>query len=236
MGAIVNSKVITVLLSVGLFCFSHLAYSKPKFDAPPRAKVELISSSLKTEGIELSIRRFEVISMTVEEVLNFYREEWGERVGETDLPPWKMIGTKQKENYWNVQVQRLSGGGSWGYLSVSDLPDILKNKKPLGIEANAQKRFPMMTGSQVVNDLLHDDVGKKARTLMLRNSSSVSSNADYYRNHYIARGYKATMDKSDLRSRTYLLEFNKLNETVSLVLDSNQGQTTVVANEVKNGF
>lgn len=207
-----------------------------KFDAPPQASVQWVSQSGQIEGMQLSIRRFEVSSMSVQDVLQYYHNKWKERAAETEMPPWKMIGTVAGKEYWNVQVQPRSGGGAWGYLSISDLPDVLKKKKPFGSEANSRNRFPAMAGSQIINDFQQKDVGKKGRTLLIKNDFSVSSNANYYRNYYQSRGYHVTTDQSDIRTGSYVMIFNKLNQSVSLAINQVDGQTNVVANEVTGGL
>jgi len=236
MGAIVKIRFILKVFMCCVVFFSTNVFAKRGFEAPPKATVQWVSQSGKVEGMDLSIRRFEIHNMSVDDVLAYYEKKWKGKAAQSDLKPWKMIGTVRGKEYWNVQVQSRASGGSWGYLSVSDLPDVLKNKKPFGVEARQGKKFPSLTGSSVINDFSQDDVGKKGRTLLIQNESSVATNANYYRNYYVGRGYGVSMDQSDLRSASYVLVFNKLNESVSLAITRSGDKTSVVANEVIRGF
>jgi len=232
----VNIRLILKILMCCLVFFSANISAKRGFEAPPKATVQWVSQKGKVEGMNLAIRRFEIHNMSVDDVLAYYEKKWKGKAAQSDLKPWKMIGTVRGKEYWNVQVQSRVGGGSWGYLGVSNLPDVLKKKKPFGIEARQGKRFPSLAGSNVVNDFEQDDIGKKGRTLLIQNKSSVATNANYYRNYYVSRGYGVAMDQSDLRSASYAMVFNKLNESVSLGITRSGDKTSVVANEVIRGF
>ena len=85
--------------------------------------------------------------MRVEQVLAFYRGQWPDEFAESEMPPWKMIGSRQGDEFLNVQVQPKGTNKSWGYLSVSDLPKRL-DKKQYSLQMG--KRFPMMSGSRTV--------------------------------------------------------------------------------------
>lgn len=235
MGGIVNIKYV---IAFSLTCFTLSAFAGPRFDPPPRATVEWVAPDTQAEGMQLQIRRFEVPSMTVEDVLKFYRQKWKELAAETELPPWQMIGTKQGGEYWNVQVQPRSDGGAWGFLSVSDLPDMIDKGKPIGSNATkgTGKNFPMMGGSVVISDLSQKDIGSTGRTLLLENDFSVSSNANFYRNYYESRGYNTMADQADARANSHVLVMNKMNKGVSVTINKVEGKTSIVANEVKSGF
>jgi hypothetical protein len=203
------------------------------FAGPPKAKVQWVSQNIKTLGMQMQIRRFETISMSDEQVLQHYRDKWQEQAAETDNRPWKMIGTRSGDQYFNVQVQGLGRHGAWGYLSVSDLPAIADRKKKLEFSQGAG--FPKMSGSRVINDQKHSDYGRKARTLLIENSFSVSANAIYYRQHYAAKGFAAVTDFADTRKKNHVLLVNKDNTEVAVTIHRINGKTQVVANEVKHG-
>lgn len=204
------------------------------FDAPPKAKVEWVTPDAKVEGMALKVRRFEVSKMTMDEVLEFYRDEWKDEFAEVEMPPWQMIGTKQGKEYWNVQVQPAVNGGAWGYLGVSDLPELLEKGKALG--GGQGKGFPKMAGSTVVNDNSYKDIGKKSRTLLLQNKFSVKSNVSYYRNHYGNSGWNIVVDRPAKISGGHVLYLSKGSESLGLTFSQNEGKTSVVANKVKHGF
>jgi len=231
-GAIVSFSKTLLLISLLLLpCFS---WAGRGFDAPPKAKVEWVTPDAKTEGMQLQVRKFTVLNMSMDDVLTFYREEWEGEFAEVDMQPWKMIGTKQGKEYWNVQVQPRAGGGAWGYLGVSDLPELLEKGRKLG--GRKGKGFPQMAGSTVVNDNRYKDVGKKSRTIMLQNKFSVVSNVAYYRNHYANNGWHTAMDRSSQLNGGHVLYLSKGSESLGMTFSRSDGKTSVVANEVVHGY
>lgn len=221
-------------LSLLICLLPSFVWAGVKFEVPPKAKVEWVSPHAQADGMTLGIRRFEVSSMTVDEVLNFYRDIWKDQSAEVDFPPWKMIGTKQRGEYWNVQVQAMAGGGAWGYLGISDLPELLEKGRQLGDRKG--KGFPKMAGSVVIDDNRYKDIGKRSRMLMLQNKFSVASNVSYYRNHYNNNGWVTVMDRPAIPTGGHVLYLSKGSESLSLTINRDNGKTSVVANEVKHGY
>lgn len=231
-GGIVNfNRLLLFFLLLGM---PLLILAGPRFEAPPKAAVEWVAPESKVEGMQLKVRKFTVLNMNMDDVLAFYRKEWEGEFAEVAMPPWKMIGTKQNKEYWNVQVQPRSGGGAWGYLGVSDLPELLEKGRKLG--GRKGKGFPQMAGSMVVNDNRYKDIGKKSRTLLLQNKFSVASNVSYYRNHYVNTGWNTVMDRPSQLNGGHVLYMSKGSESLGLTFSRSDGKTSVVANEVVHGY
>lgn len=223
-------------ISLGLLLWLLLplsAHAGDGFPAPPDADVQVVAASTTALGMSLRIRRFEV-DMPVEQVLEFYRNLWDEDFAETEMSPWKMIGSRRGDEYHNVQVQKNSAGKSWGYLSISDLPGRLDDKT---YSIQVGKSFPMMSGSRLLDDQLSNDVGKTGRVLLIRNGFSPRSNAIFYRKHYQRQGWELLMNETTRpRQRGYALLFRKAHQTVGFTINEMQGQTLVVANPVDRGM
>jgi hypothetical protein len=228
----IKSRVIALCL--GYLLQPSYALAKQGFDGPPKASMQWVSQETQAMGMQMQIRRFQSNTLSVEGVLAHYRKIWGDQSAETDMPPWKMIGTKRGGRFWNVQVQSSGRRSSWGYLSTSDLPAIAEGKKKLVL--NQGQNFPKMAGSTVLNDFLQKDIGRKARTLLIENQFSVTSNTSFYREHYQNNGYAAVMDQANGRSSTHVLMLSKLKKEVTLTIQNSGGKTQVVVNEVEHGF
>jgi len=193
----------------------------------------MISSSTTALGMQLSIRRFEV-DMPVERVLAYYRDLWKDGFAETQMKPWKMIGRRNDGEYHNVQVRKTDSGKAWGYLSISDLPARLDDKK---YSIQMGKIFPMMNGSTLLDDQLSNDIGKEGRLLLIQNDFSPRSNANFYRKHYQRQGWELLMNETTRpRQRGYALFFRKEHKTVVVTINDMQGKTLVVANPVSRGL
>lgn len=209
------------------------AAKKDSFPIPPGANLVAVADQLNYEGMTMQVRKFDV-EMSVQEVLNFYRGSWRGMFVENDMPPWKMISSKQGDKFYTVQVQASGATKSWGYLGVSDLPRLLEKGGKLG--STAQKFFPMMDGSKVVNDLNHDDLGRKSRTLWINNRFSVSSNAEYYRSFYTQQGWTKLVDQSADASRNHVLVFQQGDKTVNMTIDKSDQGTNIIVNDIENGL
>jgi hypothetical protein len=224
-------KNICIAMVLALLCVTGVLWAaQQKFPVPPGATLVAVEDQLNYEGITLQVRKFD-IEMSMEEVLNFYRQTWQGEFVENDIPPWKMISTKQGDRFYTVQIQPTGPGACWGYLGVSDLPKVLEQGKTLG---GNKRFFPMMNGSQIVNDMDHHDIGKKGRTLLITNHFSVTSNAEYYRGFYTDKGWSKVVDVSGEPGKNHVLMFQQGSQQVSLTIDKVEQKTNIIVNDVKN--
>ncbi len=222
-----------LLLMTCLLALSGLvSAAAPDFPAPPDARVTTVSEASTVNGLPISIRRFEV-KRPVEWVLKYYRNRWqySAREGvpgylETEFGEWKMITRSEGDWFMSVQVQPDSFSSSWGHLALSNLKR--GSFKALG------SGVPMMNGSKVLNDTPSSDPGRKARTVMLSNSFSVSSNATYYRDYYTGRGWQIAMDMPIANGKHHALLFKRGTAEAQLTLQPAGDGTAVVANFINH--
>ncbi len=202
----------------------------PDFPAPPRAQVQWVSNNMIYNGRVMQIRTFNS-RLSAERVLAFYRHIW--KRGEKDRPgfresdalqPWHIISRVEDDHLLTVQVQS-AGNDSNGYLAVSRIEDVLAPKPD-----DLGNGFPMMQGSDVINDIATPDFGKDGRTLLIQNDFTVSGNANYYRNWYEDRGWRLDMDQEAAPQRQHVLAFTKGREKVNVVITRQGGRTDIVAN------
>ncbi len=157
----------------------------PDFPAPKKAKLQAVSSQMNFNDVPMSIRRFDSTEVP-ETILAFYRDLWAATAktpGPVEYPlgQWKAIASQRENCFFTVQVMADGKGGSTGFLGASTPP----SDKPL-----VKAELPMMTGSNVVNDIAHNDSGKIARTVLLTNKFSPEANAGFYRDSYTGRGWQ----------------------------------------------
>lgn len=161
-----------------------------KLDCPtfpePKAKIEWVAPYMIFNGVPMSVKRFDS-EQKPEAILAFYRAAWAASTGnqaavENTLAPWQTIGAVRGKCFFSVQVQSAGLSGSTGLLSATQASD-----KPRIIAAD--KVLPMMSGSSVINDIEHRDPGKSARTLLLSNTFSAETNADFYRRTLTDQGW-----------------------------------------------
>lgn len=203
------------------------------FPAPPDAQVASIATSTTALGMQLEIRSFNV-KHSQDEVLAFYKDLWKDQAVESEMPPWRMIGTRKDGQFLNVQVQPRDANTSWGYLSISDLPERLDNKT---YGTSMGPAFPMMNGSQVLDDQVSKDIGKSGRVLLLKNSFSPTANLNFYKQHFRGQGWEILMDEQTApRQGGYALYMTKGRESLTMTINRLDGETSIVANQVKRSL
>ncbi len=228
-GTVVISRLVALLTVVIISALGAQTANAFGFPKPPKSQVVQVSKDAQAMGMNLRIRKF-TSQLSPDEVISFYAEKWSDSVI-TEYDPWLMIGRGLKGKYYNVQVQK-KGMGSWGYLSVSDLPERLEKGD---YQLPGSKPFPAMSGSTFLDDQEHSDPHKHGRTLMLSNSYSVDANSKFYLKHYKKKGWKLTGDTqlSKMKGRVLLLQ--KANKALNLTVNRMYGKTFVVANLVTGG-
>ena len=212
---------------------------KPKFPAPPNASIEQVATNLNVNGITSDIRAFHS-NDSIEKVVRFYRKEWKRPIKKgmpgfvetIDAAPWYIISRVEDDYLMTVQVQVQANNksASWGYLSLSPLPNPDAKLPEFG------KSTPKIPGSIVMNELQHDDPGKKAITTVLSNTHSVKNNADYYRNFYIGKGWNLETDQKLGHDEGHSLVFKTRRNRVTIMVLKDNAYTRVVVNSVKNSL
>tara|TARA_Y100001935_G_scaffold255643_1_gene270416 strand:- start:19940 stop:20629 length:690 start_codon:yes stop_codon:yes gene_type:complete len=221
-------KLIPILISI-----SPLISYGSNFPEPPKSNIYSVTQSTTSLGINLQIKKFET-NLSAAEILKFYRDVWKDEYSETEMPPWRMIGIRQSNEYWNVQIQDKIGTGSWGYLSKSDLPELLDKKT---FKLPSGKGFPMMSGSIVLDDQVSKDPGRDGRVLLIKNNFTPKTNHNYYRNYFTRKGWEIVMDQEvQARESGFAIYARKGSNTITLTIGKLDGSTSIVANEVKRGL
>lgn len=212
-------------LSTSVLFSSVLTLSVNASDFPVPAWVETVevTSGAKVQGLSMKIKKF-TSEKGEREVLSYYLHLWEKRAAITKMAPWLMIGKLENDQFFNVQIQS-AGSGSWGYLSVSDLPQRL--------EEGANYDFPAMSGSQFLDSQRHSDALNTSRTYLLRNSFTVDGNSQYYINYYSQRGWRLQQDSKESGLKGRVLRFSKGREAIVLTVQAAKGGSEVVVNATK---
>ena len=196
---------------------------------PPKTQLTQVTERALVKGMNLQISQFKS-TLSVTEVVSFYQNLWPEKSIVTEFSPWTMVGSRSAQQFYNVQVQP-QGKGSWGYLSVSDLPKQLQQ----GVfgKSTKQLELPAMSGSQLIDQQRHQDLLNTSKTWVLRNSYSVDANSQYYLNYYLQRGWKLLQDTRGSGLKVRVLLLGKAGQSVSLSVRADNGQSEIVANLIK---
>lgn len=219
----------TVLLMV---CAATPVHAKtPEIPLPDDARVARLGQSMRVNGNDVIVRTFETKESTPD-VVNFYRDEWGEeRNSEPGFTvtnfkePWILI-TRIEDGYlMTVQVRPTANEGTEGLLGLSKLPERRRPPK-LG------EGFPTMGDSQVLNEVVSKDPGQSGRTMWLKNDHDLRTNVDFYRDQYSNAGWAFDIDRS-IGGIMHVLALRKGRKRVNLVLSESKKQgSQIVVNEV----
>ncbi len=218
---IVVSKFLSFIF-ITCICSTTLAVDLPN---PPDSTITQVTNSTTAFGVKMEIRRFES-RLSQEKIIEFYSKRWTDTAAITQFDPWEMIGRVDREKFVNVQVQN-GFAGSWGYLSISDLPTAIEKDK---VQIPEGKHFPKMSGSKVLSEQNHNDPIKKGRTLVISNNFSVDSNGNFYRNHYQGQGWQLVADSKGSKLKGAAMTFSKGRQLLSLTINRVNSTTSVVAN------
>ena len=222
---------------VALLCLGLVAHAQARsiLPAPPKSNIGLLGEKIVVNGIPTQIRLFST-SSSLQEVIDFYKTLWEEDVVtgvpgyiiSTDLPPWTIISRIEEEYILTVQVTSNNKRRALGYLSMIPL-DPAQRTKP-GMD------FPRMKGSMILNDTYSEDSGKKGRNILLKNSNSIKSNANFYRNHYQRLGWEEITEIPLHSGKQQVLQFRRSNKHVTLVLKAQAGATIINSQSVTEGL
>ncbi len=227
------SRLIPALL---ILCFCLPVAAKPKFPPPPKSQITRIGDNMTYNGIPMDIRLFGSRESAVE-IIDYYKGVWPKGDEKTPgyaittaLQPWTII-TYVKDGYlMTVQVSPAKkSSGSTGYLAMSRMPAADADAPDLASD------FPKLRGSYVANDIQSKDLMKRGRTIILSNSSPVSTNANFYRDHFLNRGYEAQMDRAISGGKMHTFRFQNGNQNVSIVINGGK-LTSVTAQITKEGM
>jgi hypothetical protein len=231
MTVFINKTILVTLLCLGLV--AHVQ-ARSTFPPPPKSIIGMLGNKMIVNGIPMQIRQFST-NRSLHQVIAFYKTLWEDDTDQglpgysisTALPPWTIISRIEAEYLLTVQVTSDNKRRASGYLSMSPLD-------PEQITQTGQG-FPRMKGSMILNDTVSEDSGKKGRNVLLQNSKTIKSNANFYRNHYRRLGWEEITEIPPHSGKQQVLQFRRSNKHVTLVLKEQAGATIVTSQSVTEG-
>jgi hypothetical protein len=221
---------------LALAASSGLAADGQRLDCPafplPDAKLTWVAPSIAFNGLPMQIRQFDS-GESPKAVLDYYRREWRgtrDRPGFVEYPldGWQVIAALRERCFYTVQVKASGRDGSTGLLGMSRLTDPSQVRE-------VGHNFPMMSGSNVINDIDHFDPGKRGRTLLFVNEFSTDANAGFYRRVLMSDGWNIVQDHALplTGNRTaYVMTLRRGAAETSMSITRNGESTTVLVNLV----
>jgi hypothetical protein len=157
----------------------------PDFPIPAKAKLQVVAQQMSVGNVPMKIMHLE-IAMPPAVILAYYRAKWAATAAipaavEYPLGPWQVIATRRGNCFYTAQLKPLGSNDTEGLLGVT---------APPSKSVAAKEAVPMLPGSNVVNDMGHNDSGKTARTVLLSNQFSTLTNADFYQRNLTDQGWQ----------------------------------------------
>ncbi len=217
--------------AVLLYCTAAASHSHAAVEIPTPSWVTVIpiADKMIINGMPSTVQYFEA-ERKLGDLLDYYRQQWesgnGDKVGyrEVDVDPWHVISKIDGRYLLTVQARHRNSYSTEGYLAIGDLKAFQQKK-------DRSRGIPKMQGSTVINDLTSYDPGHKGRTLLVVNTYSVASNSEFYRKHYLSRGWGQVMDQGS--DNAQVLAFRRFGKEAHLVISRPGGKTRVVMNLVE---
>lgn len=197
---------------------------------PPGSELQTVTINLLQNGHLLSIANLEGAA-SVESVLQFYREQWQEPLGENvpgfieeEAGEWSVISRPTEE--WNQVIQLKQGDSKIeGRVSVLRLEP---STDPLAAIA-------MPSGASLLSSTGADDVGHSSSTYVVFSKSGIRSMSDFYRRHFEDDGWSRVSDKKVESNQVLLLQ--RFGERLDIVVSrvSSGGTITIINKVLDNG-
>lgn len=223
-----KAAALLMLVAGGVLAAKDPLRSCPEFPTPGKARLQIVAPQMDYNGLPISIVRLETTTPPAE-VLAFYREKWAATKdvrgpAEYPLGPWQVIASMRDNCFYTVQVKPFGKDGTEGFLGLSTLPT----------GKVVKEEVPMLPGSKMLSDIAHNDPGKTARTVMLKNGFSPAANADFYRRNLGDLGWVVTshyrIDKPGQAGDVMVLKNGQ--RELSLTLTREGSESNVLLNYV----
>jgi hypothetical protein len=167
-------------------------------------------------------------SRNAADIVKFYRQLWGKQSVLDQIPGWQVIGHREGDFYFTVQV-RSDGSGSRGDIGIVRIP---AGRTQVEMGAGV----PRPSNTTVFNDIVYPDDATPARTLAMINHLSVQQNTNYYREHLAATGWKpADTHTCTSGTSSCVMNYEQGHRKMTLAVTRNAADSQIVINLMGEG-
>lgn len=216
------SLLVAAALGAGRAC----AASSPVL--PPNTQSAPVAQRIIYNGLDMRATVFQS-RLSQQQVVDFYRQQWGKAIAVNDLQASKVVGHLDGDRYTTVQVAP-DGSGSKGTIGVVQLPPSDAPRPELG------QGLPQPFGAKVVNDIAYPDDRTPARTVLMFDTLSPAQNAQWFRSHLLATGWKQDgPDRCAHDAPRCALQFERGKSRMMLLTAQGSGHAEVLMNVMNPG-
>ncbi|MCE7518342.1 hypothetical protein [Vreelandella titanicae] len=203
------------------------ATSFPDIRLPDSLSVEVVADEMQIGGLNTRVFAF-TTNDSPDDLANYFNRQWRE-VARVEAEPWDILSRREGGFLITIQSRTDVGPQTQGFIAISDMFDALDEERRA-----PNVDLPMLSGTEVVQDVHSEDAGRQSRTLVLKSSRSVIENLDYYRNHFRQSGYEPISQGALSRGDgAGVMILNRGNEELNLVATQSEVGTVVTIVKVK---
>lgn len=211
---------------LGLLCSCLLGSVVPlhggtlaRLRVPAWLQLSPVSENMVVNGVSSEVMHL-VTSRSTDEVVGLFRKLWNCGSDETvcrrvETFPWSVFSHVDDHSLTYLQIRR-AGLETIGYVVRSNLH----------ATTTTHPVVSHMQGSVVHNDLVSEEGGRSARTMLVANSYSMESNKSHYDNTLVAGGWVKVSENANLKGDVVI--YRQGHKEASLVLTQKHGRTNVV--------
>ncbi|MGE6779290.1 hypothetical protein ACQKFL_16780 [Vreelandella titanicae] len=193
----------------------------PDIRLPESLSVEVVANEMQIGGLNTRVYAF-TTNDTPDELASYFNHQWDE-VARVEADPWDILSRREGGFLITIQSRTDVGPQTQGFIAISDMFDALDEERRA-----PSVDLPMLSGTEVVQDVHSEDAGRESRTLVLKSSQSVIENLDYYRNHFRQSGYEPISQGALSRGDgAGVMILNRGNEELNVVATQSEVGTVV---------
>lgn len=190
----------------------------PVVAAPPDVPLSSAGASISLGGLPMRIHVFATDKST-DDILDFYREQWGTRRVENKVKGATVIGRKEGDYFTTVQVTS-SAGLTKGVVAITRLT--------APASAPSYDPFQAPFNSKVLSDMQSVDGGKISRQTIFTNTQSTTTNRDRLVAMMEAEGMKLEVEGAPDAQRGQALFFRGGGQEAIAAITRNGAESAVV--------
>ena len=199
-----------------------------EFDVPAGMRLEVVGDALKINGLSTQIFGFRS-DMDADGIAAHFAREWPGRVKRDRVGAWDVLSHRQRGYLVTVQTTEDRSGRTHGYLAASRMFDALER----GVKLR-KLDLPLLTRTQVLQDIEADDLGRRARSLLLLSEQSASQNLEFYRAHFRSQGFEPVSVGALRRNgNAGSMLLNRGGEQLNVAVSAQAGRTLVAIVQVQ---
>ncbi|MDQ7735553.1 hypothetical protein QT231_22870 [Halomonas sp. SpR1] len=193
----------------------------PDIRLPDSLSLEVVADEMQIGGLNTRVFAF-TTNDSPDDLANYFNRQWRE-VARVEAEPWDILSRREGGFLITIQSRTDMGPQTRGFIAISDMFDALDEERRA-----PSVDLPMLSGTEVVQDVHSEDAGRESRTLVLKSSRSVIENLDYYRNHFRQSGYEPISQGALSRGDgAGVMILNRGNEELNLVATQSEVGTVV---------